>query len=174
MNKSLIVLALAAVLILLGVLIFNPNTFNKETTEKEGDEAVVVRVIDGDTIEVDLKGELIVVRYLGIDSPERNKCYSDEATAKNKALVGGKIVRLEKDQTDKDAFGRLLRYVFLDEENIFVNELLIQEGYAEVYDSKKDIKYQLPLSLSEIDARDGKKGLWLACEEPEVPPYYPQ
>src|SRR3990170_73030 len=72
--------------------------------------ARVVRVIDGDTIEVDLGAATERVRYYGVDSPERNQLCYEEAKAWNQAVVG-KEVRLLPDARDRDRYGRLLRYV---------------------------------------------------------------
>src|SRR4030067_982445 len=76
-------------------------------------EMLVVKVVDGDTVELE-NGQK--VRYIGIDTPEttlgKNDCYGTEATEKNKELVEGKRVRLEKDISETDKFGRLLRYVY--------------------------------------------------------------
>jgi len=77
-------------------------------------EASVIRVIDGDTIEVDIDGALYKVRYIGIDTPEVGQLYADEATKKNRELVEGKVVWLEKDVSETDKYNRLLRYVYVE------------------------------------------------------------
>lgn len=91
----------------------------------------VTRVIDGDTIDVRLSsGEVVRVRYVGVNTPERDEvCYA-EATAANAALVQNQQVRLERDRTDRDRFDRLLRYVYVG--SIFVNAELVRLGWAEV------------------------------------------
>jgi micrococcal nuclease len=89
----------------------------------------VVSVIDGDTIDVNINGEVFRVRYVGVNTPERDEpCYR-EATNANKALVEGQTVSLVKDKSDTDRFGRLLRYVYVG--NTFVNRELVVQGYAE-------------------------------------------
>lgn len=93
--------------------------------------ARVVRVIDGDSIEVLLDGEEVQVRYIGIDTPEY---YSDDrpeaitATQANREMVEGATVYLFKDQSNTDVYDRLLRYVLTDE--VFVNLELVSGGYA--------------------------------------------
>ena len=77
-------------------------------------EAKVVRVIDGDTIEVSIDGEFSTVRYIGIDTPEVGEPYSDEATRINRRLVEGQTISLEKDISDTDKYGRSLRYVYVE------------------------------------------------------------
>lgn len=91
--------------------------------------AVVTEVIDGDTIEVLLDGQLYRVRYIGIDTPEREEaCFSD-ATAANAAYVDGQTVRLVQDVSHTDRFDRLLRYVYVDE--VLINAELVAGGWAE-------------------------------------------
>ena len=124
----------------------------------------VTRVIDGDTIEIS-GGER--VRYIGIDTPETVdprkpvQCFGIEASNKNKELVLGKTVRLEKDITDRDKYHRLLRYVWLD--NTMINRALVEEGFAHSYSYPPDVKYQDQLVAAERQAREAKRGLWDAC-----------
>jgi micrococcal nuclease len=89
----------------------------------------VVRVIDGDTIEIAGGAH---VRYIGMDTPEiysEVEFYGPKAKAKNIELVEGKLVTLEKDVSETDKYGRLLRYVYVD--GVFVNGELVRRGYAE-------------------------------------------
>jgi endonuclease YncB( thermonuclease family) len=88
-------------------------------------------VIDGDTIDVVINGAEYRVRYIGIDTPENttsNEYYGPQATAKNKALVEGKLVILVKDVSETDRYSRLLRYVIVD--GLFVNYELVRQGFA--------------------------------------------
>lgn len=123
--------------------------------------AKVERVVDGDTITLET-GE--TVRYIGIDTPEtvhRKKsvmCYGKEASEINKQLVEGKTVELEKDVSETDRYGRLLRYVWLD--SVLINEYLVREGYAVSSSYPPDIKYQSIFLQAEELARNEKKGLW--------------
>ena len=95
-----------------------------------GDTARVVRVIDGDTIDVTLNGQEARVRYVGVNTPERDEsCYS-EASAANRALVNGQTVTLVRDVSETDRYGRLLRYVYVGD--TFVNQQLVADGWAEV------------------------------------------
>ena len=87
--------------------------------------AIVTRVIDGDTIEIE-GGQRI--RYIGIDTPEKGEYFFEEATVKNSELVLGKVVRMEKDVSETDVYGRLLRYIYVGD--IFVNAELVRLGYA--------------------------------------------
>jgi micrococcal nuclease len=121
-----------------------------------GEQAVfVTRVIDGDTITIEGG---VRVRYIGIDAPETVKFFGNEATEKNRELVGGKRVRLEKDIQDKDEYGRLLRYVWLDD--TMVNAELVRLGYAYSYSYPPNVKYQTLLLRLERQARERGLGLW--------------
>ncbi len=134
---------------------------------------VVTRVIDGDTIEVAIDGGRARVRYIGIDTPETVHpsqpigCYGAEASARNKALVEGKRVRLERDISDTDHYDRLLRYVYVDD--VFVNLSLVTEGYAHASTYPPDVKYTELFLAAQRAARASEKGLWGAvCAEPSV------
>ena len=138
-------------------------------TEKQELLFKVIKVIDGDTIKLE-NGE--VVRYLGIDTPETVhpskpvQCFGKEASAKNKELVEGKLVKLEKDITDRDKYGRLLRYVWVGD--LFVNDELVRQGYAYVYTYPPDVKYTEQFVQAQKEARENNRGLWLGCLEQEV------
>jgi micrococcal nuclease len=120
--------------------------------------------VDGDTIEVEIDGQEYIVRYIGIDTPETVhpsqpvEYMGKEASAKNKELVLNKKVQLEKDITDKDKYGRLLRYVYVDD--IMVNQELVRLGYASVYTYPPDVKYVYKFMQAELEAKTAKRGLW--------------
>lgn len=127
----------------------------------------VTRVIDGDTIEIE-GGQKI--RYIGIDTPETvhpNEpvgCYGKEASDKNTGLVLNKEVRLEKDVSETDKYGRLLRYVWI--EDLMVNEYLVREGFAVSSSYPPDIKYQERFVEAQRKAREKGKGLWSSyCDD---------
>ncbi|MBM3156888.1 MAG: thermonuclease family protein [Chloroflexi bacterium] len=118
----------------------------------------VVRVIDGDTIEI-AGGER--VRYIGIDTPEtypQVEPYGAEAKAKNIELVEGKLVTLERDVSYTDKYDRLLRYVYVD--GLFVNGELVRLGYAEAVPYPPDTRYQWQLELLEAEAKAAARGIW--------------
>ncbi len=127
------------------------------TVNVEGEELfTVTRVIDGDTIELNDGRK---VRYIGIDAPETTgDCYAEQATKKNADLVEGKEVRLEKDVSEKDRYGRLLRYVYHND--LFINEHLVRLGYAKASSYPPDIKNQEKFSMAEKEARGQEAGLW--------------
>ena len=121
--------------------------------------ARVTQVIDGDTITVEGGYR---VRYIGIDTPEiypKLETYGMEALEANRKLVEGKEVRLERDVSETDKYGRLLRYVYVD--GIFVNAELVRQGWAEAKAYPPDIEYQDYLEELEAEARQAGRGIWL-------------
>jgi micrococcal nuclease len=141
-----------------------PSSLSGTTT------ALVARVIDGDTIE--LQGGARV-RYIGMDTPETVDpgkpvgCYGPEASARNKALVEGKTVQLEKDVSETDRYGRLLRYVYLN--GTMINEQLVAEGYAMSSTYPPDVKYQDRILAAQHTAQAADKGLWGGCQSEAAP-----
>jgi micrococcal nuclease len=130
-------------------------------------------VVDGDTIEVEMDGRRHTVRYIGIDTPEVADprrpvmCYGEEASRRNRQLVEGRTVLLEKDVSETDRYGRLLRYVWAD--GVFVNAALVREGYARVYTVPPDVRYAELFRRLEREAREQGRGLWGACPAPLAP-----
>lgn len=132
----------------------------------------VTKVVDGDTIEVFVDGKKEKVRLIGIDTPETVdprkpvQCFGREASAKAKELLLGKQVTLESDptQSDRDRYGRLLRYIFL-EDGTNSNMQMIREGFAHEYTYQDNpYKYQEEFREAEIDARESGRGMWKAGE----------
>src|SRR5436309_10865554 len=107
--------------------------------------ARVTRVVDGDTIHVEVGGKDYRLRYIGIDTPETVDprrpvgCFGAEASERNRQLVEGRTVGLEKDVSETDSFGRLLRYVWVEDQ--MVNEALVEEGYALAAPYPPDVRY---------------------------------
>jgi micrococcal nuclease len=123
--------------------------------QEPSDTATVTRVIDGDTIIIEGGYH---VRYIGIDAPESDEFYYLEAKQLNEGLVAGKNVRLERDISDKDSYGRLLRYVYVGDD--FVNAEMVRQGCAWAIAYPPDVKYQVYLEAMEKEARQSKRGVW--------------
>ncbi len=153
-----------------------PATLSEEPGGYEA--AVVVRVIDGDTVEVRITdrvdgpgagratlNRIFSVRLIGIDTPESVKpgspieCFGKEASAATTALLEGQRVRLVKDVEETDAYGRLLRYVYLEAE--MANARLVINGYAHAYTYPPDVRHSSLLQELEREAREAERGLWL-------------
>jgi len=129
--------------------------------------ADVARIVDGDTIEVDLDGGEEDVRLIGVDTPETVKpgepvqCFGPQASAFTKDLLTGETVRLEFDRELRDAYDRLLAYVYLGE--VFVNGELVEGGYARTLEIEPNTSRAPQLERLEQEAGRAGRGLWGAC-----------
>lgn len=138
-----------------------PADRNEGVTVSDPSIVKVIRVIDGDTFEID-GGER--VRLIGVDTPESVKpnasveCFGKDSSEYLKSLVEGKEVRLESDQTNRDRYARLLRYAYLGD--IFINEQIVREGYAESAAYKPDVAKQTILDWAEERAKSERRGRW--------------
>ena len=127
-------------------------------------EGLVVRVVDGDTIQVRLGDRVEKVRYIGVNTPElRHPQRGEEpggrrAQGVNRGLVEGKRVRLELDVQARDRYGRLLAYVWVGE--TMVNAELVRLGYAQVMTVPPNVRHQALFVKLQRDARDAGRGLW--------------
>lgn len=171
---SLVILLLWTIFVPREIGLEEPKETPSSVTENASPAAwvstTVKRVVDGDTIEL-ASGEKL--RYIGIDTPETvdsrrgTECLGAEASARNQELVEGKEIFLEKDVSETDRYGRLLRYVYLATDSASVNEQLVREGYAKASSYPPDVKYQAKFRAAEADARANQRGLWqtnLVCE----------
>jgi micrococcal nuclease len=135
--------------------------------EGEGPRVPVTRVVDGDTVEVDLNGREVDVRLIGIDTPETVapdepvECYGEEASAYTSSRLEGRTVRLEFDVERLDRYGRTLAYVWIGEE--LLNETLVAEGYAVVTTYPPNVAYVDRFVAAQREARESGRGLWTAC-----------
>lgn len=141
--------------------------------------ATVLRVIDGDTLQIEINGQKERVRLIGIDAPESSpneKAVKDarrsrqdvetitamgkESTAFVKGLVRkGEVVRIEFDIQHRDRYGRLLAYVYLSDGRM-LNEEIIKAGYAQPMTIPPNVKYQDRFLREYREARDTRRGLW--------------
>lgn len=133
--------------------------------------ATVTRIVDGDTIELSTGQK---VRYIGIDTPETVKpntdvqCMGKEASTQNTQLVLGKEVLMQKDVSETDRYGRLLRYVYVD--GMFVNDYLVRQGYAIASSYPPDIAYQEQFIEAQQEAQQNNRGLWSGICDVETKP----
>ncbi len=115
-------------------------------------------MIDGDTITIEGGYR---VRYIGIDAPEIHPAvdaFGIEAWQANRTLVAGKEVRLERDVSETDKYGRLLRYVWVDD--ILVEAELVSQGVARAKTYPPDTKYQSYLEQRQAEAMEAGRGMW--------------
>lgn len=139
----------------------------KDVTPVATSTAVVVAVIDGDTVDVLQGTEKLRVRYIGIDTPEpysegKPECGSEEATQRNRTLVYGKEVLLVPDWEDIDDYGRALRYVYV--EGALVNEILVAEGHADIMSIQPNTRFAQQFKRLRDTAKNERLGLWGACD----------
>ena len=130
---------LVCVLLLAGCGMLGEQPISSGGQAPAGETARVVHVIDGDTVDVELNGQQVPVRYVGVNTPERDQACYNEARQANDDLVYGKTVTLVRDTSDTDQYGRLLRYIYLGD--TFVNEQLVRDGWAEVVVYQPDDEY---------------------------------
>ena len=125
------------------------------------ESGIVTHVVDGDTIDVEINGQIYRVRYIGMDTPEPTNqidLFGVEATAKNSELVEGKMVTLVKDVSETDRYSRLLRYVFVGD--LFVNYELVRQGYATVTTYPPDVSCEANYLKAQQLAIAAGAGLW--------------
>ncbi len=133
-------------------------------------DATVVRVVDGDTLVVDIGGREENVRLIGIDTPESTdprqapECFGTEAADRTEVLVPpGTAIRLERDVEARDRYDRLLAYVFRQSDDLFVNLAMVQDGFAEVLTIAPNVAYRQRFTAAVNDARAEGRGLWSSC-----------
>mgnify|MGYP001566104521 CR=1 FL=1 len=156
-------------------------------------ESQVIRVIDGDTIVVALDHKPETIRLIGINTPETVapnrpvQCFGPEASTYLKNLLADRVVQLETDdsQDNRDKYNRFLRYVFLPNslplqampagrhggvrggrDEIHINQLLVEQGYAREYtfNKKNPYNYQAEFRAAQKLAKKNKLGLWGTCK----------
>ncbi len=148
----------------------NDSSINSDSLSLE--EAYVTKVIDGDTIWVQINDKDYKVRMIGMNSPEYTKeiePYGKEATEFTTNMLLNKTIYLQKDVSDTDDYGRLLRYVWMDKvDNItpdtvsksLFNYIIVEEGLAKSKYYSPDISLQEYLDNAENNAQRNKKGIW--------------
>lgn len=140
---------------------------NKGSSPARRSTTLVVRVVDGDTIEVHAGEGLLDVRLIGVDTPETVHpsepvgCFGSKASDFTKSQLEGKRVRLEFDVETKDRYGRTLAYVWLADQ--MFNQTLIARGYGQVATYPPNVKYVDLFTAAQRSARNNNRGLWRAC-----------
>ena len=130
----------------------------------------VVRVVDGDTIHVQVGDTREKVRYIGVDTPESLKpgtpveCFAKRASAFNHSLVAGERVRLVLDAEPRDRYGRLLAYVYRERDGRFVNAALVRGGYAQPLSIPPNVAHAEAFRRLASTTRRAGRGLWSACQ----------
>lgn len=151
------------------------NTSAEKTNKSNLISAKIISIIDGDTIEVDLNGKSEKVRFIGVDTPETKhpnkpiQPYGKEASDFTTQELTGKTVYLEMDTTQRDNYGRLLAYIWLEQpmsnddkeiRNKMFNAKLLLNGYAQILTIPPNIKYVDNFTKYQTESRNSKLGLW--------------
>ena len=146
-------------------------------------QADVVRVIDGDTIEIRfIDGAIERLRFIGVDTPEKGDPYGAEATSYTSKALASKKIWIERDAGERDRYGRLLGYVWLsppmrgDEGDIrsnLFNARLLLDGYAKLMTVPPNVKYVDQFTTYQASARNEDKGLWGISAAAPAPPVEP-
>lgn len=138
--------------------------------------ASVVRVVDGDTVRVKLAGKEEPVRLIGIDTPETHgagglrECFGKEATARLEALLPkGTAVRVVRDVEARDRYRRLLAYLYREEDGMFVNLVLAEEGFAAALTIPPNVAHSSRFVAAAAEARRRSLGLWGRCGDADRP-----
>jgi micrococcal nuclease len=132
-------------------------------------EGRVTKIVDGDTIHVQVGGRREKVRYIGVDTPETHKpgspvqCYGRSASAFNARLVAGRRVELRTDAETRDRYGRLLAYVYRRPDGLFVNAELVRRGFATILTIPPNVAHAAEFLRLQRAARAAGRGLWGAC-----------
>lgn len=143
-------------------------------------EALFIRAIDGDTIVVAVAGQEQRVRYIGMDAPETVdpndpvQWMGPQAAEANRTLVAGKTLHLERDVSETDSFGRLLRHVWVTDGVVWtlVGAELVRQGVAIAKSYPPDVRFDGLLAAAQVDAQRSSLGLW-APTPPTPPPATP-
>jgi micrococcal nuclease len=129
----------------------------------------VLRVVDGDTAHMDLDGEDVTIRFIGIDTPETVKpgapvgCFGRQASDYVHRRLDGASIALEFDVERIDPYGRTLAYVWIGDE--LFNRTLVAEGYATVTTYPPNVKYVDEFIAAQRRAREVGLGVWGACPQ---------
>ena len=141
------------------------NISSSNTSSQASTTYTVIRVVDGDTFKINYNGKEESVRLIGVDTPEsvhpdaeKNTEFGKTASNFSKNYLEGKEVTLEFDVQERDQYGRLLAYVYLN--GIMYNKTLLEEGYAKIATYPPNVKYVDDFTTIQEEARNNKKGLW--------------
>lgn len=142
------------------------NSSISQKTGKLNGPYKVVRVVDGDTIIVNISGKDIRVRFIGIDTPEsvnldksKNSQAGKVASEFTKKHLKNKTVYLEYDESRYDKYGRTLAYVYISDKVMF-NRVLLENGLAKTMFVKPNTKYKSDFENIEREAQNNRVGIW--------------
>lgn len=153
----------------------DPATLGSATDALDAN-AVVAKVVDGDTIDVTTGGDSTTrIRMIGFNTPESVdprrpvECFGKEASKHLASLAPvGTSVRLERDAEERDRYGRTLAYVYRAADGLFLNLQMVSDGYAHVLSIPPNVSYADRFRDAERSARTANLGLWASCPDDEA------
>lgn len=163
----------AVVLLIAGVVLLLLTEGENQDRERQGErtgkrvDALVVRVVDGDTAEMRIASKEEGVRFIGVDTPESVapgqpvECFGKKASRFTKRLIEGERVELRFGAERRDRYDRLLAYVYLGER--FVNAELVRQGYARTLEIAPNVDFAAKFARLQQSAANAGRGLWGAC-----------
>ena len=170
---SLLIIVMAVILDRLEIINIE-DYLNGNETQEESQALVgvtniefyqVTRVVDGDTFVINYNGEDEKVRLIGVDTPEsvhpdedKNTEFGVSVSNFSKEMLLGKQIQIEFDVSQRDKYGRLLAYVYIDGQ--MYNKILLEKGYAKVATYPPNVKYVDDFTSIQKEARENKVGLW--------------
>ncbi len=171
-NTSILLSILLLLIIALFATDVLPFSASVQRTPKSNTITTIVqKTVDGDTLKILMDGQEEIVRLIGIDTPEcvhpdksKNTEWGKKASKFTKDHLEGKKIQLELDVQERDRYGRLLAYVFIDEE--LFNEVLVREGWAKISTYPPNIKYVEYFKSAQKEAQKKKLGIWSSVSEP--------
>ncbi len=144
--------------------------------DRVADTAIVTNIVDGDTLDLEIEGVTERVRLIGIDTPESvssttpDQCFGAEATsALHELLPIDSLVTIERDTEARDRYGRLLLYLHRPSDNLFVNEWMLEHGFANAVAYPPNDRLEPNFLRVEAGARARGDGLWSQCDGPDQP-----
>jgi micrococcal nuclease len=136
----------------------------------QADLVKIVKVIDGDTVDIALAGHTERVRLIGVNTPETThptkpiECFGPEASAYlTQLLPKGTTVRIERDVEARDRYGRMLLYLYLGSNNLFINLDLVARGYGAPMSIEPNTFHRNDFVRAAAQAEAANVGLWKAC-----------
>ena len=164
----------ALLLVVVALLVIRPWEGGAEAAGPAGASVLVVRAVDGDTLEVEIEGRREDVRLIGVDTPETVKpdepvqCFGPQASAFTHRIADGRRARLLFGVERRDIYDRLLAYVQLgdppfDVEERSLNAMLLRRGLARTLTFPPNDRFATPFRRLELKAARAGRGLWGAC-----------
>jgi micrococcal nuclease len=139
------------------------------TTENEV-LITILKVVDGDTVDISIDGQTERVRLIGVNTPETKhptkpiECFGPEASAyMTQLLPKGTIMRIERDTEARDRYGRMLLYLYRDSDNLFINLDLVTRGYGNPMSIEPNTFHRTDFVHAAALAEVANVGLWKAC-----------